>query len=127
MILFLRHTAHHMKLETFLQQLENSPESITFDSAIALIDTLYEFTSTAFRNGSLLNEAGKNNGSCKIFSFAKLHNLTQQQSLDCFGAYYRQDVLEHPASTDHQNIRNFIQTGWVGIEFFGSALALKGA
>ncbi len=114
-------------LKKILWQLNSSPETITFDNCVELIDALYEFTPTAFRNGSLQNEAGKNNGSCKIFSFAKLHHLTQQQTLHCFGAYYRHDVLEHPADTNHQNIRNFIQTGWAGIEFSGRALVLKEA
>ncbi len=114
-----------MEPATFLQQLRDAPASITFDSTMAIIDALYEFTPTAFRNGSFFNEAGKNNGSCKIFSFAKLHGLTEQQTLHCFGAYYRSDVLENPAGTDHQNIRNFVQTGWAGIEFSGTALTLK--
>jgi hypothetical protein len=34
-------------------------------------------------------------------------------------------VLKHPEGTDHQNIRNFIKTGWNGIEFSGSALVRK--
>lgn len=111
-----------MELNSFLQQLKTSPDSITFDTAIALVDALYEFTPTAFRNGVLLNEAGKNNGSCKIFSFAYLHHLSQQETLSCFGTYYRNDVLKHPDGTDHQNIRNFIKTGWAGLEFEGNAL-----
>jgi hypothetical protein len=73
----------------------------------------------------LLNDAGKNNGSCKLFSFARLNKLSPQQTLHCFGAYYRDDVLKHPEGTDHQNIRNFIKTGWAGIEFSGSALTPK--
>lgn len=111
-----------MELESYLHQLKKSPDSVTFDATIALIDTLYKFTPTAFRNGTLFNEAGKNNGSCKMFSFAKLHDFSQQETLHCFGAYYRDDVLKHPNGTDHQNIRNFIKAGWAGIEFEGSAL-----
>ena len=114
-----------MELESYLQQLKASPDSVAFDTTLALIDALYRFTPTAFRNGTLLNEAGKNNGSCKIFSFAKLHGLSQQETLHCFGAYYRDDVLQHPECTDHQNIRNFIKTGWAGIEFNGAALSSR--
>lgn len=114
-----------MNLDNFLQQLNNAPETITFDNTMAVIESLYEFTPTSFKNGSLLNESGKNNGSCKLFAFARIHNLSQQQTLHCFGAYYRDDVLQHPNGSDHQNIRNFINTGWAGIEFEGGALTPK--
>ena len=114
-----------MELGTYLKMLNDTPESISFSDTIALIDTLYDFTPTAFTNGQLLNEAGKNNGSCKLFSFARLQKLPQKQTLNCFGAYYRDDVLKHPHGTDHQNIRNFMQHGWAGIEFQGTALTPK--
>ena len=112
-------------MKQFLQTLATTPDSITFNDTIAVIDAHYDFTPSAFRNGELQNEAGQNNGSCKDFSFAKLHNLTLQQTLHCFGSYYRDDVLKHPQGTDHQNIRNFIKTGWEGIVFQGNALTLK--
>lgn len=114
-----------MQLHDFLQRLNNTPDSLGFNDTMAVIDALYEFNPCAFKNGDLLNEAGKNNGSCKLFSFARLHGLSEQQTLHCFGAYYRDDVLKHPAGTDHQNIRNFIKTGWTGIEFNSAALAPK--
>jgi len=114
-----------MNLNEFQQRLNTAPESIAFGDTIALIDAMYDFTPTEFKNGDLLNEAGKNNGSCKLFSFAQLQGLTPQQTLHCFGAYYRDDVLKHPEATDHQNIRNFMRTGWAGIKFSGSALAPK--
>ncbi len=114
-----------MELNTFLQRLNDAPGSIAFNDTIAVIDALYEFTPTTFKNGDQLNEAGKNNGSCKVFSFAKLQQLTPQKTLHCFGDYYRKDVLGNPDGTDHQNIRNFIKTGWAGIEFQGSALTPK--
>ncbi len=114
-----------MELNTLLQLLRNSPESVAFNDTMAVIDSLYEFTPTTFKNGDLLNEANKNNGSCKLFSFARLRGLSQQQTLHCFGAYYRDDVLKHPGGADHQNIRNFIKTGWAGVEFSGNALTPK--
>lgn len=114
-----------MELDTLLKQLNESPDSVEFNDIIAVIDSLYDFSPTTFKNGSLLNETGKSNGSCKLFSFARLHKLSPQQTLHCFGAYYRDDVLKHPEGTDHQNIRNFIKTGWAGIEFSGSALTPK--
>lgn len=114
-----------MPLNTFLAQLTKSPETIQFQDSIATIDSHYDFTPTAFRNGELHNAAGQNSGSCKLFSFAQLHQLTQEQTLACFGDYYRVDVLQHPDATDHQNIRNFIKFGWSGIHFEGQALTVK--
>ncbi len=116
-----------MELTNFLQRLNTAPGNIAFNDTIAVIDALYDFTPTAFTNGTLRSEAGQNNGSCKIFSFAKLQQLTPQQTLHCFGDYYRKDVLEHPDGTDHQNIRNFMKTGWAGIQFEGEALKVKNA
>ncbi|BBI98899.1 type III effector [Ferrigenium kumadai] len=112
-----------MELKTFLQRLNDAPESIAFSDTMAVIDAHYDFTPTAFTNGTTRNEAGQNNGSCKLFSFARLQGLSQQQALACFGDYYRKDVLGNSEGTDHQNIRNFMKSGWDGIEFNGNALA----
>lgn len=114
-----------MTLDAFLQKLNNDPAAIEFTDTIATIDSLYEFTPTAFKNGELENAAGQNNGSCKLFAFAKLQNLSKEQTLACFGAYYRKDVLEHPEATDHGNIRNFMKFGWDGIAYAGVALQAK--
>jgi hypothetical protein len=113
------------KLNDFLNILNSAPQNITFNDTIVLIDVLYDFTPTAFNNGNLLNAAGQNNGSCKLFTFARMQKLTAQQTLFCFGGYYRDDVLNHPAGLDHQNIRNFMNTGWAGIVFHGDALTSK--
>ncbi|MEO6974449.1 MAG: HopJ type III effector protein [Gallionella sp.] len=112
-------------MKQFLQTLQTAPESITFNVTISVIDANYDFTPSAFRNGEIHNQAGQNNGSCKLLSFAGLHQLTPQQTLHCFGSYYRDDVLKHPQGSDHQNIRNFIKTGWDGIVFECNALTLK--
>jgi hypothetical protein len=114
-----------MELNEFLQRLNDAPDGIAFNDTIALIDALYDFTPTAFANGATRNEVGQNNGSCKLFSFAKLNGLSKQQTLACFGDYYRRDVLGNPDGTDHQNIRNFMQSGWEGIRFEGEALKHK--
>jgi hypothetical protein len=98
-----------MKLEAFLHSLKDAPESISFSLTISVIDSLYQFTATSFKNSGIYNKAGTNSGSCKIFSFAQLHNLTKQQTLHCFGDFYRQDVLDNPHGTDHQNIRAFLR------------------
>ena len=114
-----------MSIDTLLQQLQTEPQSIAFSDTMATIDAAYNFSETAFNNGDTLNEAGQNNGSCQLFAFAQLHHLSQSSTLALFGDYYRQDVLLHPAATDHSNIRNFIQHGWKGIKFHGVALTQK--
>ena len=114
-----------MNLDTLLQTLEHTPERVEFEDAMAVIDACYHFTPTPFKNGDVTNPAGQNPGSCKLFAFAQLHGLSPQQTLACFGRYYREDVLKHPDGTDHQNIRNFIQHGWAGIHFDAAPLTLK--
>lgn len=114
-----------MQLDAFFTKLQQTPDQINFADTIATIDANYEFTPTAFRNGDLENAAGQNSGSCKLLSLAKLHNLSTEQTLHCFGDYYRTDVLLYPDATDHQNIRNFIRYGWDGVKFEGSALIAK--
>lgn len=114
-----------MQLDAFLTKLNATPEQINFTDTIAAIDANYEFTPTRFCNGELENAAGQNSGSCKLLSFAKLHNLSLAQTLHCFGDYYRTDVLQHPDADDHQNIRNLIRFGLDGVRFDGTALVLK--
>lgn len=114
-----------MQLKDFLDSLQTSPEAIEFQNTMAVIDTAYSYTPAAFTNGSLVNQAGENEGSCKLFAFAKLNKLDEEKTLACFGAYYRDDVLQNPDSDNHQNIRNFMQTGWAGIAFDGDVLATK--
>jgi hypothetical protein len=112
-------------LDAFIGRLAAAPETIEFSETIQLIDSLYRFEPTAFKNGALQNAVGQNSGSCKIFAFARLNSLSPQQALYCFGAYYRDDVLKHTHADDHQNIRNFMQHGWAGIEFDGTPLHAK--
>lgn len=111
-----------MSLPSFLQKLRESPETLEFADTIAAIEATYAYTPTAFRNGEVENAAGQNGGSCKIFSFARLQGFSEAETLACFGRYYREDVLQHPDAADHQNIRNFMRSGWAGVSFAGEAL-----
>lgn len=111
-----------MPIEQLLQQLRSQPETIEFDQVMAVIDEHYRYTPTAFSNGAVENSAGSNEGSCKLFAFAQIHNLSEMETLALFGRYYRDDVLARPAGEDHANIRNFILDGWLGIRFDGLAL-----
>lgn len=110
---------------TLLQKIHTDPTSIAFSEVIEFVDAAYDFTPTRFTNGLTPNEANQNNGSCKIFSVAKLLGLNQEQTLSLFGDYYRVDVLQHPDGSDHANIRSFMVTGWEGLKFEGDALQFK--
>lgn len=114
-----------MTIKDFLTKLKNTPNEMDFNELIVLVDANYSFAETAFDNGDLHNNAGENSGSCKLFSFAKLNNLNEEQALACFGVYYRDDVLKNPDADNHQNIRNFMKSGWAGISFLGNALTVK--
>lgn len=114
-----------MSIQAFLEKVKQTPETITFPETIAVIEANYDFTPTAFQNGNTHNAAGTNSGSCKLFAFAQLQNLSQAETLACFGAFYRDEVLGDPEGTNHQNIRNFITHGWNGIQFEGEALVSK--
>ena len=114
-----------MSLASFLEKI-NKNIPVSFDETIAVIAENYHYQATEFDNGlnedTLVNKAGTNEGSCKIFAFAKIHQFDQQQTLNLFGDYYRLDVLNDPQGRGHQNIRNFMKYGWAGICFKGEAL-----
>lgn len=99
-----------------------------FENTIAVIQEHFDYTPTRFKNGlsetAIINEAGKNEGSCKIFAFAQFMNLDADTTLKCFGRFY-QDVLNTPEGNDHLNIRNFMKDGWAGIAFQSLALTPK--
>ena len=114
-----------MEIELFLNRLATRPETIEFPDVIRLINACYEFVPTAFRNHDLHNEAGRNSGACRLFAFARLHDLDEASTLALFGAYYRADVLRTPEGRSHPNIRRFMQGGWAGIEFEGTPLRAK--
>jgi len=109
-----------MSLPEFLEKIKNN-DPVDFQETIAVLTEHYDYHPAEFRNGlgehCLVNAAGVNEGSCKIFAFALLHDLDKQQTLNLFGDFYRVDVLGDPEGKSHQNIRNFIKYGWEGIEF----------
>jgi len=106
-----------MTLENLLNLVKSQPEKVEFNDVIACIDSEYTFIETSFTNGSQENAAGENNGSCKLLAFAQLHDLT------IFGIYYRNDVLQNPEGSDHQNIRQFMQFGFDQVSFNGAPLS----
>ena len=111
-----------MTLETFLNKIKTTPKDIDFTDTISVIESNYIFTPTAFKNGDLHNNAGENSGSCKLLAFAKLQQLTKEETLACFGKYYFEEVLNNPNGNGHQNIRNFMKTGFEGLVFDNMSL-----
>lgn len=116
-------------MEALLNNLKQFPEQVGFDAVIDTINRHYRYTPTAFTNGlgneTLANTAGSNEGSCRIFAFAQLHQLSEAETLACFGRFYREEVLQNPDGDDHKNIRNFMKYGWQGIQFTGKVLSEK--
>ncbi|NQZ23317.1 MAG: HopJ type III effector protein [Colwellia sp.] len=112
-----------MPLNKLLEQIKSQAELVEFSEVITVITDNYRYKPCTFHNGELVNEAGTNEGSCKIFAFAQLHRLSEQETLACFGHYYREDVLQNPQGEDHGNIRNFIKQGWQGLTFESEALS----
>lgn len=110
-----------MIIQEFKTILKTNPKVITFAATMEVIDKNYNFTPKAFTNGEIKNEAGENSGSCKLFAFAIHQQLTKEETLFCFGEHY-QSVLEDENGTSHQNIRNFMKTGFNGLSFNKEAL-----
>ena len=113
-----------MTIPEFKTKLKTTPTAITFKETMQVIEDYYTFNPTAFANGDIINNAGENNGSCKLFAFAMHQELTKEATLFSFGEYY-QSVLDDKNGTSHQNIRNFMQTGFKGLSFENEALTLK--
>jgi hypothetical protein len=105
-----------MKLNEFMDRLNSEPGSIRLDEALETIGELYEFTPVGFSNGAMRNEAGDAVRSCMLYAFGKLQNLSESQTLACFGEHYR-EVLSDPHGTAHRTIRIFMRSGWAGVKF----------
>ena len=106
-----------MNVNELIKQCREAPQSVEFEQVIAVIDQHYDYNPSQFSNGAINNPAGSNEGSCKIFAFAQLNNLSEMETLSLFGHYYRDDVMGHPEGDDHRNFRNFLLDGWLGIQF----------
>ena len=115
-----------MTIEDLLKKLDTAPADVTFEEVIRLIDENFTYTPTRFTNGKgkdmVVNEAGQNEGSCKIFAFADMFDFNEAATLALFGKYYREDVLGNLKGSDHANIRSFMRHGWDALEFEGQVL-----
>jgi hypothetical protein len=92
---------------------------VTFNEVMAVINEHFVYRPCRFTNGlgddPIVNNAGTNEGSCKIFYFGRLLGLDREETLALFGDFYHQDVLNAPDGTNHANIRRFMRDGWAGV------------
>lgn len=76
-------------------------------------------------NGVTSSDAGANEGSCKVFAFGKIAELSAPETLACFGEHYR-SVVSDPSGDSHGNIRAFMDSGVEGVSFpDGLCLSVK--
>jgi len=99
-------------------------QTLDFEDVQAFIAANYDYQPIAFRNGNQHNAAGTNEGSCRIFALGLITQLTADDVLLCFGRFYR-DVLASPEGIDHNNIRQFMISGFAGLSFDAPALVAK--
>lgn len=97
---------------------------LQFSEVLQYIENNYKYTASAFTNGNQENAEDQNQGSAKVFAFAQLNNLSQEDTLKLFAEHYK-SVLETPEGTDHNNIRQFMQNGWNGVKFENTVLTQK--
>lgn len=118
-----------MSMVHFLERVK-ALDKVEFSEVMSNISDHYQYTATAFSNGlgvnQQQNEAGQNEGSCKLLAFAKMHQLDKPQTLNLFGEYYHQEVLQDPSGSSHMNIRAFMADGWDGVSFEAEPLKFIG-
>lgn len=118
-----------MTPEALIEQVSTAADTVEFDQIMDVIAEHYTYTPSRFENGlgqqPVVNEAGSNEGSCKIFGFGRIAGLDEARTLACFGRYYREDVLHNPEGNEHANIRTFMRDGWAGIRFDREPLGRK--
>lgn len=98
-------------ISAILNAIDN--KTMQFDDVINYIDDYYRYVPVTFVNGEQYNAIGENEKSAKIFALAKLHGLSQLDTLKLFAEHY-DAVKSTPNGTDHANIRNFLHWGWQG-------------
>lgn len=109
-------------LTNLLNDLRN--QEIKFSDVLSYIENNYNYTASAFTNGTAINAVDQNQGSAKIFGLGLLENLSKEDTLTLFAEHY-QSVLNTPEDADHQNIRQFMQNGWDGVKFDNPTISKK--
>lgn len=113
-----------MTLQELLGKVYANDPTLAFNDVLDCIDEHFIFTPTPFVNGKLSNSAEQNQGSCKVLAFAHQAGLHPEQALLLFAEHFRA-VKQNPNGDDHQNIRNFMASGWQGLSFAGKPLVKK--
>lgn len=111
-----------MTLQDFRARLHG--EQFQFAETLAFVAEHYDYRPSAFRNGSVDNASGQNEGSCKTLGLALLENFSLEETLRAFGEHFRA-VLANPAGNDHANIRALQDTGLGGVHFEHQPLKRK--
>lgn len=111
-----------MNLQDFRARLHS--EQFLFAETLAFIAAHYDYQPSAFRNGSVDNASGQNEGSCKTLGLALLEGFSLEETLRAFGEHYRA-VLANPDGSDHGNIRALQDTGLPGVHFERQPLTRK--
>ncbi len=88
----------------------------SFDSSLLEIVTTFDISPVPFVNGPIKNKRGKNAKSAAIFAYGLKMGLSAEDTLKLFGGIY-QAVLNNPEGGNHENIRQFMLTGWNGLKF----------
>lgn len=90
--------------------------NLAFTDVLRHIEARQALKPSAFQNGRLYNDATQNQGSAKVLYYARLNELSKEDTLLLFAEHY-QAVLNDPEGTAHQNIRQFMEHGWAGVRF----------
>lgn len=118
-----------MTLNELLDAIQTQPENVQFNDVIDTINNEYTYSPSKFTNGLgddiVTNDSETNEGSCKILAFAVLNELSTEQTLSCFGRYYREDVLQHPDGSDHANIRVLMKHTLDDVFFYDTVLVKR--
>ena len=75
-----------MQISDLLEKLTSKPEQVEFKEVMAAISANYHYQPCTFSNGELVNRAGTNEGSCKIFAFENQIIYLNQQLWRALGA-----------------------------------------
>lgn len=108
-------------MEKEIQHLLNALNSgeYQFSDVLAFIDRKKEHQPTAFKNGDIHNDPNQNQGSARVFLFAKENAFSKENTLSLFAEHYKA-VLADREGANHQNIRQFMKYGWDGVEFYSA-------
>ncbi len=88
----------------------------SMEAALFRIYDKYERSPVRFTNGPIQNATGENAASAAIFAFGMMTDLDEEETLSLFGEHL-QTVLDNPDGESHENIRQFMKTGFRGLSY----------